>query len=147
MVSCKKFGANGVRVRVKRRLDVLYVQHRTLNNQTCYYISSDGIWTHDPPWSSRMLYHWATGDSARPRDAVPVNTHNLTLAHHRVSSSSVVEHPTRSRRVVGSYPIWDFDFFRVYVSPRIYVISCFLKGQENPDSTKLNVTVVTGLIM
>ena len=25
-----------------------------------------------------------------PRDAVPVNTHNLTLAHHRVSSSSVV---------------------------------------------------------
>ena len=28
---------------------------------------------------------------------VPVNTHYLTLAHHRVSSSSVVEHPTRSR--------------------------------------------------
>ena len=23
----------------------------------------DGIWTHDPPWSSRMLYQWATGDS------------------------------------------------------------------------------------
>ena len=23
----------------------------------------DGIWTHDPLWSSRMLYHWATGDS------------------------------------------------------------------------------------
>ena len=23
----------------------------------------DGIWTHDPPWSSRMLYHWATEDS------------------------------------------------------------------------------------
>ena len=23
----------------------------------------DGIWTHEPPWSSRMLYHWATGDS------------------------------------------------------------------------------------
>ena len=34
---------------------------------------------------------------AVPCDAVPVNTHNLTLAHHRVSSSSVVEHPTRSR--------------------------------------------------
>ena len=42
----------------------------------------------------------------------------------RVSSSSVVEHPTRSRRVVGSNPIWGSDFFRVYVSPRIYVISC-----------------------
>ena len=35
----------------------------------------------------------------------------LTLAHHRVSSSSVVEHPTKSRRVVGSNPIWDSDFF------------------------------------
>ena len=23
----------------------------------------DGIWTHDPPWSSRMFYPWATGDS------------------------------------------------------------------------------------
>ena len=43
---------------------------------------------------------------------------------HRVSSSSVVEHPTRSRRVVGSNPMWDSDFFRVYVSARIYVISC-----------------------
>ena len=30
--------------------------------------------------------------AVQPRDAVPVNTHNLTLAHHRVSSSSVVEH-------------------------------------------------------
>ena len=59
-----------------------------------------------------------------PRDAVPLNTPNLTLAHHKVPSSSVVEHPTRSRRVVGSNPIWDSDFFRVYVSPRIYSISC-----------------------
>ena len=23
----------------------------------------DLIWTHDPLWSSGMLYHWATGDS------------------------------------------------------------------------------------
>ena len=45
---------------------------------------------------------------------------------HRVSSSSVVEHPTRSRRVVGSNPIWSSDFFRVYVSPRIYVISSLI---------------------
>ena len=40
------------------------------------------------------------------------------------SSSSVEEHPTRSRRVMGSNPIWDSDFFRVYFSPRIYIISC-----------------------
>ena len=46
----------------------------------------------------------------------------LTLAHHRVSSSSVVEHPTRSRRVVGSNPIWDSNCFRVYVFHRIYII-------------------------
>ena len=35
---------------------------------------------------------------------------HFTLAHHRVSSSSVVEHPTRSRRVVGSNPIWNSGF-------------------------------------
>ena len=63
--------------------------------------------------------------AVQPHDAVTVNTHNLTLAHHRVPSSSVVEHPTRSQRVVGSNPIWDLDFFRVYVSPRIYIISEF----------------------
>ena len=55
---------------------------------------------------------------------IPVDAHNLTLAHHRVPGSSVVEHLTRSRRVVGSNPIWDSDFFRVYVSPSIYIMSC-----------------------
>ena len=39
----------------------------------------------------------------------------IALAHYRVSSSSVVEYPTRSRRV---------GFFRVCVSPRIYIVSC-----------------------
>ena len=57
---------------------------------------------------------------------VQVNTHNLTLVHHRVLSSSVVEHPTRSLRVVGSNPLWDSDLFRVYVSPRIYIISTLI---------------------
>ena len=36
----------------------------------------------------------------------------------------MVEHPTWSRRVVGSNPIWDSDSFRVYVSPIIYIIPC-----------------------
>ena len=63
--------------------------------------------------------------AVQPRNAVPVNTQNLTFAHHRVSSSSVVEHPTRSQRVVGSNPICSWDFFRVYVSPRIFIISEF----------------------
>ena len=30
----------------------------------------DGIWTHDPPWSSPMLYHWATGDSVVSRGQI-----------------------------------------------------------------------------
>ena len=53
------------------------------------------------------------------RDTVPVNTHNLTLAHQGVSSSSVVEHPTRSRRVVGSSLIWDSDFFPSNLNERL----------------------------
>ena len=61
-----------------------------------------------------MLYHWATGDSVVSQGQF----------HLRVSSSSVVEQLTTSWRVVGSNPIWDSDFFRVYVSPRIYIISC-----------------------
>ena len=78
--------------------------------------------------------------SSYVRDAVPVNSHNLSLAHHRVSSSSVVQHPTRSRRVVGSNPIWDSDLFRVYVSPRIYITSrssdSYLKSQLLSWNTK-----------
>ena len=73
-----------------------------------------------------------------PRDAVPVNTHNLTLAHHRVPSSSVVEHPTRSRRVLGSNPIWDSDFFRVQVSPRIYKISCCCYFSVRTNDASIN---------
>ena len=58
---------------------VSYANRRCIFNReittTWYYVNSsrhvdsekirvlDGIWTHDPPWSSRMLYHWATGDS------------------------------------------------------------------------------------
>ena len=65
---------------------------------------------------------------------VPVYTHNLTLAHHRVPSSSVVENPTRSRRVVGSIPTWDSEIFRDYVSPRIY-IKFIIKKSESPQAT------------
>ena len=35
----------------------------TEKHQLGYIRVPDGIWTHDPPGSSRMLYHWATGDS------------------------------------------------------------------------------------
>ena len=33
-----------------------------------------------------------------------------------------LEHPTRSRRVVGSNPIWNSDFFRVDVSTLKFLI-------------------------
>ena len=46
----------------------------------------------------------------------------LTLAHHRVSSW--LEHPTRSRRVVGSNPIWTRIFFRVFLS--LSCCCCFI---------------------
>ena len=113
---------------------------------TWYYVNSwrnidsekiwvpDGIWTHYPLWSSWMssttelletlwwasVKLWVLTETASR--GYTVNTHNLTLAHHRVSSSSVAEHPTRSWRIVGSNPIWDSDIFQVYVSSRIYVI-------------------------
>ena len=52
-----------------------------------------------------------------------------TLAHHRVSSSSVVEHPTRSRRVVGSNPIWDSEFFfRVF--QLMQNLSCYISTER-----------------
>ena len=135
---------------------VFYTVQKNTNREittTWYYVNSrkhidsekirvpDGIWTHDPPWSSRMLYHWATGDSVVSKGQIAgidwnriARLHSHVLVHMnslcsramwfqsiptiwplltRVSSSSVVEHPTRSRRVVGSNPIWDSDFFRL----------------------------------
>ena len=50
--------------------------------------------------------------------------HQTSLSGSCCTKRSKTGHPTRSRRVVGSNPIWGSDFFRVYVSPRIYVISC-----------------------
>ena len=44
-----------------------------------------------------------------------------------------LEHPTRTRRVVGSNPIWDSDFFRVYVTPRIYLMSCYNFSVSRPE--------------
>ena len=44
--------------------------------------------------------------------------------------AQLLEHPTRSRRVVGSNPIWDSDFFRVHVIPRIYLITCYICGRK-----------------
>ena len=41
-------------------------------------------------------------------------THLLTIES---PVAQWLEHPTRSRRVVGSNPIWDSDFFRVFISP------------------------------
>ena len=64
-----------------------------------------------------------------------------------IPSSSVVEHPTRSRRVVGLNPIWHgtLIFFRVYVSPKINVGDIrFLGGSIHLNLSK-EVTTVTDL--
>ena len=48
----------------------------------------DGIWTHDPLWSSRILYHWATGDSVVSKGQIVgidwnciMRLHSHMLAH------------------------------------------------------------------
>ena len=67
---------------------------------TLYYVNSrrnvdseivrvlGGIWTHDPPWSSRMLYHWATGDNVVSKGQILriewnriARLHSYVLAH------------------------------------------------------------------
>ena len=37
-----------------------------------------------------------------------------------------LEHPTRSRRVVGSNPIWGSDFFRVLHTFNLSCVCCFI---------------------
>ena len=45
----------------------------------------DGIWPHDPPWSSRMLYHWATEDSVVSKGQIVGNDWNhITWVHSHV---------------------------------------------------------------
>ena len=45
----------------------------------------DGIWTHDHPWSSRMLYHWATGGSVVSKgQIVDVDWNRIARLHSHV---------------------------------------------------------------
>ena len=55
--------------------------------------------------------------TVHPRDAVPVDTDIAPLLTIESPVAQWSEHPTRSRRVMGSNPTWDSDFFRVLVSP------------------------------
>ena len=55
----------------------------------------DGIWTHNPPWSSGMLYYWATGDSVVSKDQIVgidwkriVRLHSHVLAHMNLLTAS-----------------------------------------------------------
>ena len=44
-----------------------------------------GIWTHDPPWSSRMLYHWGTGDSVVSKgQIVGIDWNRIARLHSHV---------------------------------------------------------------
>ena len=45
----------------------------------------DGILTHDPPWSSRMLYLWATGDSVVSKgQVVGIDWNRIARLHSHV---------------------------------------------------------------
>ena len=74
---------------------------------------------------------------------------HFTLVRHRVPlAQQWLEHPTRSRRVVGSNPIWCWDFFRVpfdakNVSSSIIFnnvfndIDCVKEKSENKQTTSI----------
>ena len=63
----------------------------------------------DPLLSSQILYHWATGVSEVSKgQTVGIDWNRIAWLHSHV----------------GSNPICDLDFFWVYVSGRIYIISC-----------------------
>ena len=73
---------------------------------------------------------------------------HFTLVRHRVPLAQWLEHPTRSRRVVGSNPIWCWDFFRVpfdakNVSSSIIFnnvfndIDCVKEKSENKQTTSI----------
>ena len=45
----------------------------------------DGIWTHDPPWRSQMLYHWATVDSVASKgNIVGIDLNRIAPLHSHV---------------------------------------------------------------
>ena len=54
---------------------------------------------------------------ARLHSHVLAHMNSLTASRCHINASHMI-----IRRVVGSNPIWGSDFFRVYVSPRIYVV-------------------------
>ena len=77
----------------------------------------DRIWTHDPPWSSPILYHWATGDSvvskgqivgidwnriARLHSHVLAHMNSLTTSSCHIKASHM-NSLTASRRHIKAY--------------------------------------------
>ena len=79
----------------------------------------DGIWTHDPPWSSRMLYHWATGDSvvskgqivgidwnriARLHSHVLAHMNSLTASRCHINASHMNSHHAVTLRHIKMRP-------------------------------------------
>ena len=104
----------------------------------------DGIWTHDPPWSSRMLYHWATGDSvvskgqivgidwnriARLHSHVLAHMNSLTASRCHINASHM-NSLTASRRHIKAYqdasnqpPKWQITTTWNYVNSRRHVDS------------------------
>ena len=49
------------------------------------------IWIHDPPWSSRMLYHWATGDYVVSKgQIVGIDWNRIAWLHRIVCSSQKI---------------------------------------------------------
>ena len=78
----------------------------------------DGIWTHDRPWSSRMLYHWATGDSVASKGQIMgidwnriAGLHSQVLAHRNIEKES--NDKMEGREVETSH----FNLHRMNIAP------------------------------
>ena len=73
--------------------------------------------------------------TASAASQVMTGTHDeaVTLKHIKMQPTKIespvaqwLEHPTRSRRVVGSNPIWGSDFFRVLHTFNLSCVCCFI---------------------
>ena len=65
------FGSNSSRGQILRAPSSWYYVNSRKHVDSEKIRVPDEIWTHDPPWSSRMLYHWATGASVVSKGPTP----------------------------------------------------------------------------
>ena len=92
-----KFWRNFAGVSPRQFCLTIMIMQQQITTTTWYYINyrryvdserirvPNGIWTHDPSWSSRMLYHWAIGDSVVSKgQIVGIDWNRIARRHSHV---------------------------------------------------------------